>query len=244
MGFADLHIHTNYSWDGTCTVPATLKKAGEVGLDVIAITDHDEIDGALEARALASEYGLDVIPGSEVSTADGHLLALFIHEHIPARLSLAQTLQHVGQQGGLAIAAHPSARGVNSLKPQTIKQALADPDLGRILVGIEVFNSGLFHLGSNTSAQKLADSLPVAQVGNSDSHLLWLIGNGATQFEGKTTQELRRALEAHQTQAVKRALYPRMRIVRDWVSHYMLRKAGWITGNTGPNAPLEWVRIA
>ena len=76
MGKADLHIHTIYSWDGTCTVEAVLKQAAHIaGLDVIAITDHDEIQGALEAVDLAPRYGIEVIPGCEISTADGHLLA-------------------------------------------------------------------------------------------------------------------------------------------------------------------------
>ncbi|HNF94893.1 MAG TPA: PHP domain-containing protein, partial [Anaerolineales bacterium] len=68
MGLADLHLHTIYSYDGTATVPAVLRRARELGLNVIAITDHDEIAGALEAVKLASHYGVEVIPGSEITT--------------------------------------------------------------------------------------------------------------------------------------------------------------------------------
>ena len=64
MGKADLHIHTTYSWDGTCTVEAVLKQAAHIaGLDVIAITDHDDIRGALEAVELGPRYGIEVVHG-------------------------------------------------------------------------------------------------------------------------------------------------------------------------------------
>ena len=91
MGLADLHLHTIYSYDGTATLPAVLRRAREIGLNVIAITDHDEIAGALEAVKLASHYGVEVIPASEITTAEGDLLALFIHEKIQPGLSLIET---------------------------------------------------------------------------------------------------------------------------------------------------------
>ncbi len=208
MGLADLHIHTIYSWDGTCDTKAVLKRAAEVGLDVVAITDHNEIRGGLEAQDLAPAYGVEVIPGSEISTAEGHLLALFIQRNIPKGLSLAKTLRYVADQGGCAVAAHPAARGMNSLSPEAVRRALVHPDLGRVLVGIEVFNAGLLHIGSNSIAQALADALPVAQVGSSDAHMFWMIGAGATRFPGRSAQDLRRALEARQTRPVVGEFFP------------------------------------
>ena len=162
MGFADLHIHTTHSWDGTSTVSVVIKKAAsQLRLDVIAITDHDEVTGSLEALELAPSYGIEVIPGSEISTAEGHLLALFIWKNIPKRLSLIETLLQIGEQGGIAIAAHPAKRAINSLAPEAIRAALQHPDASRILVGIEVYNAGLFHRGINDTAQRLALTLPV-----------------------------------------------------------------------------------
>ncbi len=97
MGLADLHIHTTYSWDGTCGVADVLAQASiEAELDVIAITDHDSIAGALEAMDLAPDYGLEVVLGCEVSTAEGHLLALFVQEPIPPAKSLLETLADIG----------------------------------------------------------------------------------------------------------------------------------------------------
>ena len=77
MGLADIHIHTIYSYDATTTVRGVLKQASSSGLNVIAITDHNDIRGAFDARELASQYNLEVIPGVEVNTRDGHLLAMF-----------------------------------------------------------------------------------------------------------------------------------------------------------------------
>jgi len=243
MGLADLHIHTIYSWDGTCDVKAVLKRAAELGLDVIAITDHNEIRGGLEAQDLAPAYGVEVIPGSEVSTAEGHLLALFIQHNIPKGLSLEETLRWVADQGGCAIAAHPAARGMNSLTPEAIRRALAHPDLARILVGVEVFNAGLLHTRSNSTAQALADTLPVARVGSSDAHMFWMIGAGATLFSGRSAQDLRQALEARQTQPVSGQSFPRLNLLMAWLMRYALRTAGWVIGNPAPDRPLAWVRI-
>ncbi len=115
MGIADLHIHSIHIWDGTSTVSAILKKASHhLKLDVVAITDHDEIRGALEAVMLAPYYGIEVIPGTEISTRDGHLLGLFINKIIPPGLSLIDSLLRIGDLGGIAIAAHPSANGMLS----------------------------------------------------------------------------------------------------------------------------------
>ncbi len=154
MGFADLHIHTIYSWDGTCDVSAILKYAAKkTALNVIAITDHDEIAGAFEARELAPRYGIEVIPGCEISTADGHLLALFILKPIPPSLSLEETVRRVGKQGGLCIAAHPTARGTSSLGADVLRSALKKPEIARVLVGLETYNAGIFHRLGNTAAQ-------------------------------------------------------------------------------------------
>ena len=80
MGSADIHIHTIYSYDATTTVRGVLKQASSVGLNVIAVTDHDDIRGAFDARELAAQYELEVVPGVEVSTRNGHLLALYVEK--------------------------------------------------------------------------------------------------------------------------------------------------------------------
>jgi predicted metal-dependent phosphoesterase TrpH len=98
-------------------IAAVLKQACEVGLGVIAITDHDETRGSLEPVQQAGVYGIGVIR-REISTGDGHLLALIIQENIPTGLSLDQTIRLVADQGGLCIAPHPGGMRFNSLKPE------------------------------------------------------------------------------------------------------------------------------
>ena len=127
MGTADLHIHSIYSQDATTTVRAILKQAADVKLDVIAITDHDEIRGAFEAQQMSAQYGIEVIPGAEVSTRDGHLVALFIKALPPAGMPLIDTLIHIGEQGGIAIAPHPFNNLPNSLSLEAVLGVLNHP---------------------------------------------------------------------------------------------------------------------
>lgn len=243
MGLADLHMHTLYSWDGTSTVSAVLKQVVEhTALDVIAITDHDRISGALQALELAPRYNLEVIPGCEISTSQGHLLAYFITQPVPKGRSLVETVLRVGELGGLCVAPHPSVRLANGLSPKTIKDALMDPDVARILVGIEVYNAGLVNQRSNLAALLLAQGLPVAQVGNSDAHLLWMIGRGATHFPGTSAQELRAALEGRTTQPVVGAACQPVRMAGHMVVRMLLRKAGFVAWNAGPQAPIRFGR--
>jgi predicted metal-dependent phosphoesterase TrpH len=107
---ADTHVHTTHS-DGHAGVDEVLDHAArQIDLRVIAITDHDTIEGALEARSLAERYGIEVVVGEEVSTADGEQLALFIEERLPPGLPAAETIAAAHAQGGLCVAAHPYYR--------------------------------------------------------------------------------------------------------------------------------------
>lgn len=240
MGLADLHIHSIHSWDGTATVSAILNYvASRTRLNVIAITDHDEITGALQAEKIAHRYGVDVIPGIEISTAEGHLLALFVREKVPAGMSLIETLRYVGKLGGLCIAAHPMAKDSPSLSAESIRRALEDAEGAKVLVGIEAINAGLFHQDSNLQAGALARSLPVAQVANSDSHILETIGFAVTEFEGTTAADLRRALEAHQTKAVSRSRATPTLVIPTWLRVFLLKKVGLALWAPNPHQPLR-----
>jgi len=240
MGFADLHIHSIYSWDGTATISAILNYAAtKTKLNVIAITDHDEVKGALNAEQIAPRYGVEVITGSEVSTGEGHLLALFIREKIPTGMSLVETVRYVRGLGGVCIAAHPMAAGSFSLSAEAIRKALKYADVAQTLVGIEAINAGLFHQGSNFLATELAHSLPVAQIANSDSHILETIGFGITEFEGKTAADLRLALETHRTKAILNHQATPSLLIPAWVRFFLLKKAGWVQWNPHPHQPMR-----
>ena len=244
MGFADLHIHSIYSSDGTSTIPAILKHiATKTDLSVIAITDHDSMEGTKESMDLAPQYGLEVIPGCEISTAEGHLLALFIERPIPPGRSLVDTVLMVADQGGICIAAHPTARGTPSLSFETIFDALWVPGVARTLVGIEAFNGGLVYTRSNPMVAAMAKMLPLAKVGNSDAHVLPMIGHGSTEFEGSSIQDLRRALETGTTTVRKGKGLDGFAVLKTYIPQYILRKMGWAAWNSGPQAPVKYVRL-
>jgi predicted metal-dependent phosphoesterase TrpH len=232
MGLADLHIHTTYSYDGTAAVPAVLRRAKEVGLDVIAITDHDEIAGAGEATELASHYGIEVIPGCEITTGEGDLLAYYIKEKIKPGLSLIETLLHVRDQGGVAIAAHPMAggMGMKSLKPYSILKALKHKKASKVLIGIEAYNGTSIDRMSNRYAQLFANGVKLAQTGNSDAHIIDTIGFGATEFNGKTAADLLNALSERTTRVRKLKEWSALRVLGSWGLRYvesaLMRMAG------------------
>ncbi len=120
MGLADLHIHTIFSYDGTASVPAVLKRAKQVGLDIIAITDHDEIRGALLAEELAPKFGIQVIPGVEITTAEGDLLALAIHEIGPGRAAADRNGSTRGGTGRFLYRAAPHGHRHQHEKPERL----------------------------------------------------------------------------------------------------------------------------
>ncbi len=224
MGLADLHTHTIYSYDGTATVPAVLKRARQAGLDVIAITDHDEIRGALLAEQLAPQFGLEVIPGVEITTAEGDLLALGVHKLVAAGQPLIETLLQIGEQGGYAIAPHPMATGMGmkSLNFYSIRKAARHPEAGKILLGIEIYNATAIDRESRMFAEVLAYRTGLARTGSSDAHTLDAIGLGATEFAGNTAADFLRALREGATAPRKSASWDTWRIMSSWAWNYLL----------------------
>jgi len=234
MGLADLHLHTIYSYDGTASVPAVLTRAKQLGLDVIAITDHDEIKGALKAMELASAYGVEVIPGIEITTADGDLLAFFITEKVDAGLSLVETVLRVRELGGICIAPHPMAggMGMKSLKARTILKALRNPQAAETLIGIETYNGTSIDRIGNHSANLLASRLHIAKTGSSDAHVIDTIGFGATEFEGSTASDLLEALKNKTTKVRRQKEWSAFRILGSWVLNYPGGLLTRLTANT------------
>jgi hypothetical protein len=244
MGKADLHIHTTYSYDGTATVAATLEHVvRNTDLDVIAITDHDQIDGALEATYLAARYDLEVVPGIEVSTAEGHLLALFVHRPVPMGLSLAETVLAVGEQGGLCVAAHPGGPWSWCITELTLRRALLTPGVAETLVGLERYNASLPDLSINDRAQAIHACIPLAAVANSDAHMLWMIGNAATYFPGLGSAALRTALRERTTAPL---ISPRpAHFIASYVKHQALRMVGLAHWSLpAPGSPIALRRLA
>ncbi len=223
MGFADLHIHTIYSYDGTASVPAVLAQARKMGLDVIAITDHDEIAGSLKALELAPKYGVEVIPGIEVTTSEGDLLALNVTESNERDRSLIETVLKVRELGGFCIAPHPMAGGIGmkSLSAYSILKALRHPDVAQNLIGIETYNATTIDKLSNHYAHILAEHLDIARLGNSDAHIAEAIGLGATEFPGSTALDLLKAIRNGTTTIHKKQEWNSIRILGSWAANYV-----------------------
>ena len=198
LGRADLHMHSTYS-DGLATIEQILQRVQHhTNLDVIALTDHDVIEGALRARDLWAKgnYRFDFIVGEEVSTKEGHMLALFIQKRIQPDLSIEKSIELVHEQGGLAIVAHPlNPLFRHSCQREVLDRIFASKDVW--LDGIETWNASFCGIGANRIAMRTnRDIYGWAEVGNSDAHTLSAIGRGCTWFEGKTAQEIRASIEA------------------------------------------------
>lgn len=202
LGRADLHMHTTVS-DGLSTAKALLAHVEQQKqLDVIAITDHDRLDASLWAYAHRDRYSFDIVPGVEVTTIGGHVLALWVTEPIPMRMSLAETVSAIHEQGGVAVLAHP----FHVHMPEIARSAQRYFRQPQLLVawgfdGLEVHNAGVLTPGSNWLARRFAAKLGLTALGNSDAHTLGAIGSGQTRFVGRTAEDLRQAITDRATRA-------------------------------------------
>jgi predicted metal-dependent phosphoesterase TrpH len=207
LGRADIHLHTLAS-DGLMTARDLVDYVERsTDLDVIAITDHDETAAALEARDYAAQHGLrvQVVPGVEVTTREGHLLALFVEDRPPALRPLAATAEWVLQRGGLCLAPHPFTRWTHSLSHRSMLHAVAN----NWLAGLEVLNASIAGRASRPHAVRFADEHALAGVGGSDAHMRGVVGLARTRFPGHTPADLRRAIESCTTFAEGRFARPR-----------------------------------
>jgi len=203
MGTADLHIHTRYG-DGMATIPEILDHVEHAtDLDVIAITEHDTPRPALEARELHARgtYRFALIPGIEVTTLDGHLLALFVDEPVESFRRIEPTLADIHRLGGLAIAPHPLSWLTRSVKRAVFERVAAhNGNDGVYFDGIEEYNMSPAGRVASAQARRLnRERLHLAPVGASDAHFLATIGTARARFDGSTAEDLRRAIEANAT---------------------------------------------
>ena len=171
----DPHVHSEASYDGTDPVELLLEQAAEIGLDGVAVTDHDVIHESVRAAELAPTYGLVGIPGVEVSTADGHLLALGIEEMPPHRESMADTAAWVRERGGVAIVPHPFQRSRHGVRKRRLRGV--EPD------AIEVYNSWAFTGWKNRRARRYANAYGYPGVAGSDAHKVGYVGRAYTEIE-------------------------------------------------------------
>ena len=197
MSRADLHVHTCHS-DGKPTVRDVLDHvASRTRLKAIAITDHDTIEGALAAYEMRRRYAFDIIIGEEVTSREGHILALFVDRRVPPMMSAAETIAAIHDQGGLAIAAHPFIAAFGE-PAQGIGKRFADLPFD----AVEVENSTPFMYWANYRARKHNRQVAkLPEIGNSDAHIVEAIGKSYTRFAGSGAADLRKAIEHGKTSA-------------------------------------------
>lgn len=175
----DLHIHSSHSRDGVASPTDIIRRCRQLGLSGLAITDHNVIDGSLEAQVLGRTEGILVVGGLEVSSADGHILAYGVRELVPRGLSAAETVDRIRASGGVAVAAHPvrfpSGIGLEAAR-------------GNPFDGVEVLNGGS-SARANRRARVMAGSLGVSQTGGSDAHRLREVGRSWTVVENAFTED-------------------------------------------------------
>jgi hypothetical protein len=168
----DLHMHTDHSHDCETPVEVLLAAAKEAGLGAIAVTDHNEISGALEAREKAAAANMKVIVGEEVKTANqGEVIGLFIEEKIPRGLTLEETVAEIKRQGGLVYVPHPFDRMHSVPDYEHLLTILDDVD------AIEVFNPRVAIGSFNEEAVRFAAKYRLIAGAGSDSHVAQGLGS-------------------------------------------------------------------
>ncbi len=182
----DLHVHARWSPDSRLTLEEIVARLPHVGLKGFALTDHNSVEGHAALRELGSRYPTYLfLPGTEVSTREGHLLAYGVREPPPPRRPVAETVEWVRDHGGEAVLAHPfrRAHGVGRRLAETVRVPAIETRNGH--------NSEI----ANLRAEGVAAHRAIGMTGGSDAHAPADLGRAFTEFD-PTVATLDDALEA------------------------------------------------
>lgn len=174
---ADLHVHSGASPDGAGTVDDVLSSAVEHGLDAVAVTDHDNLGASLDAVDAAEDYEVLALPGVEVTSEIGHVLALGVEEPIAPRRPIEETVEAIREAGGVAVIPHPFQQARHGVG------AVADCD------GVETFNSRLITGRGNRQADAFADEQGLPKLAGSDAHTPAMVGRAYTEIDAEPTRD-------------------------------------------------------
>lgn len=171
---ADLHAHTHFSRDAVTSVGTFIKRYERAGIDVVAVSDHNNVDGALAVRGDAS---FRVIVSEEIKTSEGEIIGLFLQETVRKGLTPEDTVRAIREQGGLVLVPHPFDRARGSpLREEALLRILSDIDI------IEVFNARCVFAGDNERALKFAEEHDKLKSSSTDAHTPWEIGLAYTEL--------------------------------------------------------------
>lgn len=175
---AELHTHSSLSHDGRDPVDFLLEQAAAIGLDVLAVTDHDQIDASLEAVDIAPSYDILAIPGIEVSSAHGHVIGLGVRELIPRGHDFASTVEMIHDAGGIAVVPHPFQSSRHGVLTKTTPEAVIEH-----ADAIEVYNSRLLTGRANRKADRFATAHGLPKTAGSDAHIGEMVGQAVTLID-------------------------------------------------------------
>ncbi|MGD6853124.1 MAG: CehA/McbA family metallohydrolase [Candidatus Bathyarchaeia archaeon] len=169
---ADLHVHTTYSSDSLITPKELVYYSKKRGLNAVAVTDHNTLDGAYKIAEQTPDFL--IIPGMEVSSADGHIVALNVEELIPRGYSAVETVERIHKAGGVAIACHPYVYLKGCLRNNVCD----------VFDAIEVINARAFPFKNSVKkAQEAAERFHLSRVAGTDAHYGPQIGYGYTEID-------------------------------------------------------------
>lgn len=205
MPIADFHSHTVYSRDCCTTVAEVVRACHETGITCLAVTDHNEIEGALRVRDAAD---FQVIVGEEIFTREGELIGLFLEERIPPRLPFRETAERVRAQGGLTYLPHP----VSGIRKSRLTRQVMEDNVD-VLDIVESYNARTL-LADDVESRWLRDFIrrhDLVTAAASDAHSRWELGNVRVAIDDfATPTELRDRLRTARVTARPSPLWQRV----------------------------------
>jgi hypothetical protein len=171
----ELHCHTLVSKDSLMAYDAIIQRVQARGLDAIAITDHNKLDGAFE---LAKRAPFPVIIGEEIMTSEGEIIGYFLKNYVPRGLSPEETIECIRAQGGLVNIPHP----FDSLRKSVIQRA-ALYRVAHLADMLEVCNARVLLNGENKMAEQFAKEMGKPAVAGSDAHIPYEVGLAYIEIE-------------------------------------------------------------
>lgn len=214
----DLHCHTHRSSDCATSYRALTGAARQRGLDVLAITDHNRIEGALE---LAESTPFRFIVGEEIATTEGEIIGLFLTAFIPPRLSPEETIDEIKRQGGVVYVPHPFDR----VRRSVIRPAALERVAG-LIDAVEVLNARIHVAEQNAAAVRFADERGLLKGAGSDAHTAYEVGRAGVEIaDFDDAESFKRSLAS--SRVFGKSSIPLVHLASSWAKVRKTYLPGW-----------------